>query len=435
MKGIAASALCLLVPLLYMLAASGGAKAQARYAVLVGQDGGDFVGTTNEVIQRAVDRAARQGGGVVFIKRGTYVMRDQVRLASGVTLRGEGIATVLRKCDGCKTALVRDANSGDTRITVEDASGFAAGMGVTIGDKSNRSGWALAVRSITAIDGTCFTLDDPLERDYKADNGSFVQNTFPLLAAYAQERVRIESIALDGNAEANERLDGCRGGCINLYACTNCYVVDCIARNYNGDGISFQRGKAITVERCEAYGNRGFGLHPGTGVTHCIMRANTIHHNVRVGLFFCYNVQFSVAADNVIYDNDGYGISIGHQDTHNIISSNSIVGNGSHGIYFRKETEENAAHYNTITGNVICDNGRNEPASGIYIDGVTKHILITGNTITDTRPEKKTQRYAVTIGQNADRVTVSGNDLSANVDGAVQNLAPDAENSIAGNTT
>lgn len=112
--------------------------------VTVGSTGADVVGTDNVAIQKAIDRVAAAGGGTVLIKAGTYLLANSVRLASHIRLRGEGPGkTVLKKAPGVKSKLKIDADYGEMIATVEDASGFAPGMGVTILDNGNADAWNL----------------------------------------------------------------------------------------------------------------------------------------------------------------------------------------------------------------------------------------------------------------------------------------------------
>src|SRR5437868_5884354 len=52
-----------------------------RLTMTVGPDKGDMVGSTDKVIQAAVDYVARLGGGTVQLGPGTYRFRNAVHLA------------------------------------------------------------------------------------------------------------------------------------------------------------------------------------------------------------------------------------------------------------------------------------------------------------------------------------------------------------------
>jgi len=53
-----------------------------RVTITVGQKEADLVGTTDRVIQAAVDYVARRGGGTVRVLPGTYRLRNSIFLQS-----------------------------------------------------------------------------------------------------------------------------------------------------------------------------------------------------------------------------------------------------------------------------------------------------------------------------------------------------------------
>jgi len=101
----------------------------AEGVITVGGVGADIPGYTSEAIQIALDALKSRSGGAVRLNSGTFMIMAPVRLASGISLVGTGDATVLRKVDGCKSALAEDCGYGKLRLKVEDASGFRVGMG------------------------------------------------------------------------------------------------------------------------------------------------------------------------------------------------------------------------------------------------------------------------------------------------------------------
>ncbi len=75
---------------------------QARIFYTVGGADADYVtgGTADDVqIQAAIDAAALAGGGTVYVKEGTYYLAAKISMASNVTLRGDGDATILKQTD------------------------------------------------------------------------------------------------------------------------------------------------------------------------------------------------------------------------------------------------------------------------------------------------------------------------------------------------
>src|SRR5262249_5985951 len=152
-----------------------------------------------------------------------------------------------------------------------------------------------------------------------------------------------------------------------LYRVRNVTVRNCTARNYNGDGISFQITQDVKVEHCESYGHAGYGIHPGTGSEAPVVENCWLHHNDDIGLFLCWRVRHGRFANNRIENNGHYGISIGHKDTDNEFTENTIARNGVSGVYFRTETLLNSGHRNTFRSNQVLDNGSQKSGYGFYV--------------------------------------------------------------------
>jgi hypothetical protein len=385
---------------------------EARQVVTVGPAAADFVGTDNVAIQKAIDRVAKAGGGTVLLKAGNYTLHNSVRLASHLTLRGEGTdKTVLKKAAGVRSKLKVDADYGEFKATVEDAQGFAAGMGVMIVDKQQRSGWTPSVRTIVRIEGNTLYFERFLHMDYAVENDGEVFNTFPLLAGYDVEDVRVEDLTVDGSRDDSEPLDGCQAGAIYFFHSQRMTIRNCVARNYPGDGISTQFVEYPVVENCEAYGNAELGIHLGTGALRGIVRFNRAHDNGQDGLYLCWRVQRALYEQNQSWNNGQDGISLGHKDTDNTFIKNTVSGNGRAGIFFREEPKRNAAHRNTFRENIVEDNGRpSAPGFGIRIEGETTNLVFARNTIRNSRKgEHATQAVGIYIGPKADYITCQQN--------------------------
>jgi len=380
--------------------------------VTVGPSDADVIGTDNRAIQEAIDRVGAAGGGTVLIKAGTYTLANSVRLASHMTLKGEGPdKTILKKAPGVRSRLRLDADYGEFIATVEDAQGFVTGMGVVIVDKAQRSGWTPSVRTIVRIDGQTLHFDRFLHMDYSVENAGEVFNTFPLVAGYEVEDVRVEELMVEGSRADSEVLDGCQAGGIYFFHSKKMTIRNCVARNYPGDGISTQFVEEPVIENCEAYGNALLGIHLGTGALRAQVRHNRSHDNGQDGLYLCWRVQNGLFERNQCWANGDNGISIGHKDTGNTFTGNLLSGNGKAGIYFRDESEINAGHRNTFRENIIEDNGRPDaPGYGVRIDGATQYLNFQSNTIGETRPpERATQHIGIYIGPRADYITAEKN--------------------------
>jgi len=378
--------------------------------ITVGPSGADVIGSDSRAIQLAVDALWSRGGGTVRLLAGAYEMFDAVHLRPGISLRGSGRETILRKCAGYTSPMTIDADYAQLKVTVADARGFQVGMGVTVKDKRHGSGWGVTTATITAIDGNTLHIDNYLVNDYSADAEGLVANTFSLVSGIDVTDCAVSDLTVDGNRAENPFMDGCRGGGIYFQRAKRCAIRDCIVRGFNGDGVSFQTTQDITVERCELRENSNFGIHPGTGSARSIIRNCHMHHNDKIGFFLCWRVQHGEFGDNLVEDNGVYGISIGHKDTDNLFSRNVIRRNGCDGICFRNEKETNGGHRNTFRQNAIEDNGGPEHGCGVHIDGETHDLLFEENAFRETRSgAAATQRTGVTIGPKATRVTLRKN--------------------------
>jgi hypothetical protein len=401
-----------LAPILALLAtflgSSTASSQQAPLTVTVGPADADVIGADNVAIQKAIDRVAAAGGGTVVIKAGTYLLANSVRLASHLTLRGEGPdKTLLKKIPGVRSNLKLDADYGEMIATVEDARGFAPGMGVTILDKASSGGWTPSVRTIVSIEGNTLHFDRFLHMDYSVANQGEVFNTFPLVAGYDIADVRVEDLTVDGSRADSVILDGCQAAGIYFFHSQRMTVHNCVARNYPGDGISTQFVEGPVVYNCEVYGNAQLGIHLGTGALYGIVRYNRVHDNGQDGLYLCWRVQHALYESNQSWNNGRDGISLGHKDTDNTFIKNSVSGNGRAGIYFRDETAANAADRNLFQENLIQDNGRPDaPGYGIRIEGETRDLKFVSNTIRSGRPNGVVvQPVGIYIGPKADYIT------------------------------
>ena len=99
----------------------------------VGNSNGDLNGTSDRVLQAAVDSVARKGGGTVRLLPGTWVLRNSVVLASRVRIVGSGSETLLTRPASASTTLSADSDWYDQEITLQDAKGFEVGDSVCLG--------------------------------------------------------------------------------------------------------------------------------------------------------------------------------------------------------------------------------------------------------------------------------------------------------------
>ena len=396
---------------------SEGASGRQAKTVTVAQTGqADVIGSDNVALQKAADML--RVGDMLMIGPGTYRMDNSLFVPSGVTVRGTAGQTILRKSSGAESQLSDDGDYGENQLTVADPQKFRAGMGVSVVDNTLNSGWDISVTTITAVSGNILHINPMTLRDYSVEPlHARVRTTFPILCAIETENVVFEDLIVDGNKDENSYIDGCRGGAIYLYQSRNAKIRNCIARNYNGDGISFQITDNVQVLNCESYGHTGYGVHPGTGSPHALVKGCRLHDNRQIGLFLCWRVRNGRFEDNVINRNGQYGISIGHKDTDNLFVNNTISGNGIAGVYLREESVKNSGHRNTFKDNKISNNGDTKAGYGFLIRPHAGKILIANNQIAETRSGKdRTQRYGVYKALGAGSILLQNNSMQGHIE-------------------
>jgi hypothetical protein len=387
-----------------------------RFTLTVGGPEGtldaDLVGQDDRVLQAAVDYVARMGGGTVRLLPGTYTLRNAVYLPSRLRLMGSGPETLITRIPSTRVAISDDSNWFDQEITLKDGGPgghpFRIGDGVLIQAKNPEGGSPVAIkRTLVARAGNRFKLDRGLRENVWVMGDPTCASLFPLLTSERTHDVWIENLALDGNRDHCENMNGNYGGAIFIQDCSRFTFRNLVARNYNGDGISFQVCHDVVVEDCHCHDNADLGVHAGSGsqrplVHNCRMERNTI------GLYWCWGVKYGLAEGNRIDASRNYGISIGHCDTDNVMRSNEVRNSGKVGVLFRDENrgQDFWANRNTLEKNVVVDSGE---AEGVAIDlrGRTKDVRLVGNYLQETRAPMK--RVGVRIAAQVERLEMEGN--------------------------
>lgn len=134
---------------------AGESVTKKNVSITVGIENAAIVGSDNRALQAGVDYVAGLGGGTVHIGPGVYLMKDSFHLRSNVAVIGQGKTTILRKCDGVKSALATDGDCGQEEITLADPDGFEVCMGVHIRQKE-LGGFYTTVATIISQKGNVF---------------------------------------------------------------------------------------------------------------------------------------------------------------------------------------------------------------------------------------------------------------------------------------
>ncbi|MCL4855636.1 MAG: hypothetical protein KJZ78_30080, partial [Bryobacteraceae bacterium] len=220
---------------------------RAPRTISVAQSGvADVTGSDNVALQKAADLL--RPGDTLVVGAGTWEMHNSLFLPSGVTVRGISGKTILKKSRGVESSLIEDGDYGERVLAVAEPEKFRPGMGVSISDDELSSGWDISVSTVQEVKSPFLIISPMTLRDYNQEqkNGR-IRNTFPILCALDAEKVVMEDLIVDGNRAENAYIDGCRGGAIYLYNVRDVIIRNCTARNYNGDGISFQITDGVQV--------------------------------------------------------------------------------------------------------------------------------------------------------------------------------------------
>lgn len=384
-------------------------RQRSNLTLTVGQAEGDLRGNDDKVLQAGVEYLNRLGGGTLQVLPGTYHLRNAVHLRPGVILQGSGEKTVLRKADSIVTRLVRDSDWFEYGVQVADTKGFTPGGGILLRSKNGPGEWQYDVlrATITAVRGDVIFLDRLTRENFWVDKDATAATIFPMLTAEGVDDVEVKDLVLDGNRDGNEHINGNFAGAVFLQECNRWRFTNVKARDYNGDGFSFQVCDDIEFRACQAIDNAGLGFHPGSGSQRPAFRNCKARGNSE-GLFFCWSVSDGLVEDCTLSENRRYGISIGHRDTDNIIRRCTIERNGEIGILFRDEGGTfRGGHRNRIENCIIRDNGVNGSGIGIDIRGQTENITIRGTELGETPGSN--QKTGIRIGKKATGIILDNN--------------------------
>jgi hypothetical protein len=379
-------------------------RERQNLVLTVGQTEGDLRGQDDKVIQAAIEYVNRLGGGTVRILPGTYHLRNAIYLRPHVALQGAGEQTILRKSDSVVTPLVRDSDWFEYGVQVKDARGFTPGGGIMLRSKTGPGDWQLDVllATITALDGNVIFLDRLTRENFWTEKDATAATIFPLLTGEGVDDVQVQDIVLDGNRARNEHINGNFAGAVFIQECNRWRFENVVARDYNGDGFSFQVCDDVRFDHCQALNNADLGFHPGSGCQRPALHDCTARGNSQ-GVFFCWSVSDGLVENCTLSENQKYGVSIGHRDTDNTIRGCTIERNGEVGILFRNDGPEfRGGHRNRIEDCTIRDNGVGKSGIGIDVQGSTHDITI-GRTRLENSAAGR-QKTGIRIGAAAQRI-------------------------------
>jgi hypothetical protein len=343
-------------------------------------------------------------GGRVHLPAGTYVLRRSVYLPAGVSLAGEGAATVLAIRPLDEVLLERDCRRGGRSFVCRTRPPFGVGDEVGLVDEKMR-GWWGTHGIVEKIEGRRVHLNVPCNRQLKVKRRAKAVNLFPAIWSHGEDDIEIRDLTVQGPADYNGPWWDFTFSGIHLHNCRRVRVLNCTVYRWPSDGIGAQGGSDVQVAQCQAHDCRGHGFHPGTNLGHSIWSHNIGRGNGGDGLFFCARVHRSICSDSVFSGNglNGIGGVANGGDHHNIVSANVCADNARCGI------DANRGEEQIITGNLLLNNSQSDPGTwpGICLHDLERSI-VQGNRCADDQ-ETPTQQRGIVESGDSDCNLVGGN--------------------------
>jgi len=293
---------------------------------VVAADGsGDFVS-----IQDAID-ALPAGGGVVYVKEGTYTISAAIEIyKSNVALFGAGAATLITQANDADDNMIElgDGSSAYKNIEVADLK--------LDGNSANQSANAYGI-TITATSTDCRVqrcwIDD-IKRD-----GIYI------------------ALTSDRNIITENKTTNCtRDGILCAGSTKGNIISNNLSYSNTRNGIWTGTGSNL-LEGNVCYSNGPDGANLGSGI-HIEFSGNLVIGNYCTDNYYAGITVWGVTEKNTVtgnfcHANRGNGISV--FGDHNTLVGNSCILNEYHGMYVTSD-------YNTVTGNTCTNNSKKSGA-------------------------------------------------------------------------
>lgn len=308
----------------------------------------------------AITEVNGNGGGSIYLLEGTYFITDDTMPVlsgnSGITPRsnisiiGSGRGTVLK--------IPNNENS----VSVFDMSVLGSINNLLISQlriDGNKAGLATGSRGIYLHGASNCVIDKVWIENIKGDPAVFLDAS--------------SGNIITNNIVRNNEDDSNREGIINLEGgSSKNFVSGNDVRDNIGTGIYIGESAFNTVSHNNVQNNTGTY---GRGIYvyedafpesfGSIITGNNVESNTAEGIYF--NAMGSADTGSIITGNNiranNYGIRLG-SSTGNVVSANLISENNLEGIYMGSSTETN-----TITGNILSNNGGVGGTAGINASG------------------------------------------------------------------
>jgi polygalacturonase len=353
---------------------------------------GDGVVDDTEAFEAATAEAASNGGGFIFVPDGTYRIRRSIRLPSNTTLFGEGpAATLITRDQTVSEALTANAAGAQAVVVVADASGFAVGDGVEVGDSGN-FGWDATQAVIEEIDGNTITLDRNLATGYTTASDATIRTLFPMVTNAGgylapTSHINVKDLAIDQNRGEDdvpldvEAVAGFTFACVHWEASYDSHVEGVHLLNAAQDAYSDQCRAADpftrnSIHKSLVVGSGGHGVHIGSSTSGARIALNWIEDCGDMAVFLCANAAHTVVSHNVIV-NCLKGVAGGDGRDATVEDGDGPATDSTTEANLRGDT------HTTITGNTFIGGALNASALSTFAADLGPRSVFVGNTIKD----------------------------------------------------
>lgn len=391
-------------------------------------------------IQKAID-SLPETGGVIELLEGTYNFGDCVEITkSNVTIRGAGKATILKHKATEWIKITKDAQKGDKKIKVENASQFSVGqvIGLSNDDLNPRSkpgttyhyysgGYYVPseIHVIKKISRKTITLDRELENTMAVAKNSIVAPAWPMIKAYGnaetavgKTNLELSDFSIDCNRDNIARVF--HGYCHykqmaqlreqQHYTTYNSPPATMLSEIHHGEELT----SAIYMEYAHNSKFKNLYIHDVTmsGIflidsDYILVEGNTIRDYGLKGYVNCFGDYTQIIGNLVENSDNEDGIIVYARPANYTIVSNNIVRNCARGNIII-----NQARRAVVTGNNVSGGG-----SGISV--CSQEATVTGNYIENMSFSGISVHVfpAWKIEPSNVAITVSGNSLRNNSNG------------------
>jgi hypothetical protein len=247
--------------------------------------------------QTAID-SLPESGGAVILPKGEFILHRPLFLREGVTIRGQGAETKLMLPSPIVwSKMAASAAVGETTVTLEDASKFAPGWMLSLGDAEMYYLRATPPWYVKSVQGNTITLNQPLDKALPKD--ALVGNWFPVFHAANTSGIEIRDLDIIGRGDDAAPFLGSYGTSgVTFFFTREVRVDDVTIHGWKGDAFSFQGGRENLLTASQALQPREKGFHPGSCQQRMIISRCLSDGSGDDAFYFCRYNQLSAMSNN-----------------------------------------------------------------------------------------------------------------------------------------